>query len=101
MKPHEGGLVSSTTAVERLHAILHRSMVAMNVSTASAMCMPLPAPIMQKSWYKTQLLRPIPDSMFAHPYGRSTTLWGAGREFPIQGEDFSYMIWRRRACCAY
>jgi len=101
VKPHEGGLASSTVAVERLHATLHRSLVAMNVSTPVAMCIPIPAPIMQKTWYKTQLLRPIPMPLMAHPYGRSTTLWGTGKEFPIKGEDFAYMIWRRRACCAY
>ncbi|MDH5179524.1 MAG: TraU family protein [Gammaproteobacteria bacterium] len=99
VKPHEGGLASSTVAIQRLHAILHRSLVALNVSTPAAMCIAQPAPIMQKSWYKTQLLRPIPTPLTANPYGRSTTLRGMGKEFPINGEDFSYLIWRRRVCC--
>lgn len=98
--PHEGGLASSTVAVQRLHAILHRTLMALNVSTPAAMCQALPAPIMQKSWYKTQLLRPIPGLLSAHPYGRSTMIWGTKKEFPINGEDFSYMIWRRRVCCS-
>jgi conjugal transfer pilus assembly protein TraU len=101
IKPHESGLASSTVAVQRAHAMLHRALVTMNVSTPAAMCFPIPAPIMQKTWYKTQLLRPIPTPLMAHPYGRSTTLWGTGKEFPIEGEDFAYMIWRRRVCCAY
>ncbi|NDE19534.1 MAG: conjugative transfer protein, partial [Alphaproteobacteria bacterium] len=26
-------------------------------------------------------------------------LWQAGREFPVWGEDFSFLIWRKRDCC--
>lgn len=99
VKPHEGGLASSTVAVQRMHAILHRSFLALNASTPAAMCMPLPAPIMQKSWYKTQLLRPIPITYAAHSYGMTTNVWNTGKEFPIKGEDYAYMIWRRRVCC--
>jgi len=99
VKPHEGGLASSTVAVQRLHAILHRTFLTMNVSSPLAMCLPLPAPIMQKSWYKTQLIRPVPITYAAHPYGMTTNIWNTGKEFPLKGEDFAYMIWRRRVCC--
>ena len=99
VKPHEGGLASSTVAIQRLHAILHRTFLTMNVSTPASMCLPLPAPIMQKSWYKTQLIRPIPITYAAHPYGMTTNVWNMGKEFPLKGEDFAYMIWRRRVCC--
>jgi conjugal transfer pilus assembly protein TraU len=34
------------------------------------------------------------------PYGRSTILWGSGKEFPVKGEDFAYQIFRKRNCCA-
>ncbi|XEO10470.1 TraU family protein [Orientia tsutsugamushi] len=26
-------------------------------------------------------------------------MWQAGREFPVNGEDFGYLIWRKRDCC--
>jgi conjugal transfer pilus assembly protein TraU len=26
-------------------------------------------------------------------------LWGSGKEFPYQGEDFGYLVWRKRSCC--
>ena len=32
-------------------------------------------------------------------FGESTMLWEAGRSFPYKGEDFAYMIWRKRNCC--
>lgn len=33
------------------------------------------------------------------PYGRTTVIWGAGREIPVTGEDFAYAIFRKRDCC--
>lgn len=33
------------------------------------------------------------------PYGRTTLIWGAGREIPQTGEDFGYAIFRKRDCC--
>jgi len=33
------------------------------------------------------------------PFGRTTILWGAGKEIPYVGEDFGYIIYRKRDCC--
>lgn len=33
------------------------------------------------------------------PLGRTTQLWGAGKEIPYKGEDFGYIIYRKRDCC--
>lgn len=33
------------------------------------------------------------------PFGRTTVMWGSGREIPFTGEDFSYAIFRKRDCC--
>jgi conjugal transfer pilus assembly protein TraU len=33
------------------------------------------------------------------PYGRSDLFWSMGHEFPYYGEDFSYLIFRKRQCC--
>lgn len=33
------------------------------------------------------------------PFGRTTMLWGIGRNFPIKGEDMSFQIYRKRDCC--
>ena len=41
------------------------------------------------------------DGRCCQPYGRTTTLWGAGKEYPVQGEDFSYLLFRQRNCCAF
>ena len=47
----------------------------------------------------------VPDTLpgagqCCHPFGRTTMLWGAGKEFPVSGEDFAYQIFRKRNCCA-
>ncbi|HNB47606.1 MAG TPA: TraU family protein, partial [Burkholderiaceae bacterium] len=33
------------------------------------------------------------------PFGRTTVLWGAGKEYPVRGEDFAFMLFRKRNCC--
>ena len=33
------------------------------------------------------------------PFGRSTIVWGAGKEYPVRGEDFAFMLFRKRNCC--
>lgn len=33
------------------------------------------------------------------PLGRTTIFSGAGREYPVRGEDFAYMLFRKRNCC--
>jgi len=62
-------------------------------------------PIMDKTQYKLQMVYPVPntqkvDGQCCQPFGRSTMIWGAGKEFPVEGEDFAYQIFRKRNCCA-
>lgn len=33
------------------------------------------------------------------PLGATTWLWGAGRYFPVEGEQYNYMLYRKRDCC--
>ena len=33
------------------------------------------------------------------PFGRSAIVWGAGKEYPVRGEDFAFMLFRKRNCC--
>lgn len=99
--PHQGGVQSSLTLVQRMAAKLHRQFLALDTSSQASMCLPLPQPILKKTQYKTQPLYPIPLTSTAHPFGRSSALWGAGKEYPVQGEDWAYLIWRKKACCAF
>ncbi len=97
---HESGVQASLLATFRMHSLLHRVGVAFDMNSSATMCLPLPLPIINKRSYKTQMMYPIPNIEGAHPYGRTEALWSAGKEYPALGEDFSYLIWRRRLCCA-
>ncbi|KJW06043.1 traU family protein [Orientia tsutsugamushi str. UT144] len=42
---------------------------------------------------------PIPETKSCKSIGQTEATWQAGREFPVNGEDFGYLIWRKRDCC--
>lgn len=99
---HVGGVQASTLLAERLVFKLHR-LGLMWDSGPHALCMPRPQLTMKKSRYRYQMTFPLAATTQpagCKPFGYTTALWGAGREFPVRGEDFAYLIWRKRNCCA-
>ena len=96
---HVGGVQASLLALERMIAKLHREGLLWGTMGKEAYCDRYPMPIVKKTQYKTQMLFPIPFNRFCHPLGRSEALWASGKEFPYGGEDFGYLIWRKRSCC--
>jgi len=98
---HVGGVQGSLLVLERMIAKLHREGLLWGTMGADAYCDRYPMPIIKKSQYKTQMIYPIPStgSRQCHPLGRSEVLWGSSKEFPYTGEDFGYLIWRKRTCC--
>lgn len=96
----QGGVQASTLIVERTMARLHR--VGLAWDTVSDVCKKKLAPKIKKTQYKIQMTYPIPNSkgpMSCNPLGRSTAIWGSGREIPGNGEDFGYLVWRKKYCC--
>lgn len=98
---HIGGVDASLAIVHRQAFKLHRQLLAMDTSTTGAMCGALPQPIMRKRQYKQQMIYPIPQPLIGLGFGVPSTVWAAGREFPYRGEDYAYLIWRKRKCCAF
>lgn len=101
---HGGGVRTSALIAQRLTAKMHRELIAWGWHGQAGMCGPYFLPVMDKTAYKTQLTYPIPntakvDGKCCQPFGRTTLLWGAGKEFPVRGEDFGYMLFRKRNCC--
>lgn len=96
---HLGGLETTLALAHRMVFKLHREGLGMDTSTPAAICYNLPQPVLRKNQYKEHILYPIPLTSKAFGFGVSTGLWGAGREFPYKGEDFTYMIWRKVRCC--
>lgn len=99
-KNHVGGIDSSLAITHKMIAKLHRQLLAMDTSTHAAMCANMPQPILRKKQYKAQLMYPVPNPSFAKGFG-APSIWAAGREFPYKGEDFSWLMWRKRQCCAF
>ncbi len=101
---HNGGVQGSLLMVQRMIAKLHRELLLWGTSgtTNAEICQKYPLPVIKKTQYKTQMTYPIPTTrgpIACNPLGRTEVLWGAGREFPYKGEDFGYLIWRKRNCC--
>lgn len=98
---HVGGIDSTLAITHKMIFKLHREMIAGDTSTSAAMCGAVPQPILRKNQYKQQMLYPVPQSNTCYGLGVPSMFWGTAREFPYKGEDFSYVIWRKRTCCAF
>jgi len=98
---HIGGVDSSLAIAHKQIFKMHRQFLAQDTSTLAAMCGNVPQPIMRKNQYKQQMLYPVPQTVLGLGFGVPSTIWASGREFPYKGEDFAYLIWRKRTCCAF
>ncbi len=98
---HVGGVQASLLAMMKLMAKLHRQLMLHGTMGKEGQCQKYPMPIIKKTQYKSQMVYSVPTTGRGgcHPLGRSETLWASGKEFPYQGEDFGYLIWRKRSCC--
>jgi len=99
---HIGSIQSSSLAMARMVYKMHREALLPITSGPEAICMPIPSPMIKKSQYRTQLTVPIPtiDPIFGcNQLGKSSMFWSSYREIPVSGEDFNYLLWRKRNCC--
>jgi conjugal transfer pilus assembly protein TraU len=92
----------------------HRMFTQTSAAGTAAMCGAGQVEVtMDKREYKYTMLFPVPQAEMkdngigsggallacCQPFGRTTLLWGSGRELPFKGEDFAYGIFRKRDCC--
>lgn len=52
-----------------------------------------------KSRYRYQLVNTLPDARHCHPFGASVVTWEAGHIKPNDGDNFGFLIWKKRNCC--
>jgi len=100
---HNGGVDASTAVLEKMIFKLHRELLLHGTMGEKGSCGLYPMPWWKKSQYKLQMTYPkvSKGSKFScNPVGRTSVIWATNKEFPIKGEDFGYLIWRRRDCCA-
>ena len=104
IQAHVGDIQSSLLAAQRLNYKLHRQLVALDTSGPEALCGAVPTARMEKTSWRSQLTNPVAATDIArgcNPTGRSTTLYEAGMAYPVDGEDFGYLMWRKRNCCVF
>lgn len=86
---------------ERTDFKLHRaSLIRDSVGKNSpAICRTYRSAIMPKNRYRYQMTNTLADAKRCHPFGHSVTTWEAGHTYPSDGDNFGFMIWRKRSCC--
>jgi len=96
---HSGGVQASLLIAGKFMAKLHREGLLWGTTGLNSLCIKHPMPIMRKSQYRFQMLYPVVDTDGCHDFGASEVSWQALREYPYKGEDFAYLVWRKRDCC--
>jgi len=101
---HIGGVQASSLLVQRITNKMHREMLIWAASGNNGQCGYYPQPLMDKRNYKMQMVYPTPNTnkingKCCQPMGRTSVDWGSGKEYPYKGEDFAYMLFRKRDCC--
>jgi len=100
---HIGGVQASSLIAQRLTAKMHREGLMTAANGPNGMCGYYPQLLMDKTGYKYQMLFPVPQGVIGNlccqPFGRTTIVWGADKEIPGVGEDYQYLLFRKRDCC--
>ena len=99
---HIGGVQASLLLTSRMLAKLHKELLARGTIGEAGECgEPYIMIPMMKSQYKQQMLFPAATTGKGgcRPLGRTSVYWEGGKEKPYTGEDFGYLIWRKRQCC--
>ena len=98
---HIGGVQASLNATEKITFKLHRQGMAHETSSSDVnkICTKNLALTMKKTHYRYQMVNPDPAK--CAPFGKSTSFFESGKEIPVVGEDFGYLLWRKKTCCIF
>ena len=107
---HVGGVQSSSLLTTRIIAKMHRVGLAQETSThentevtgGGKLCRKSRALKIKKSQYKLQMVNPksTSDEIGCWPLGLTDMMYSRFKEYPYDGQDWGYLIWRKRNCCA-
>ena len=96
-----GSIQITSLITEKFIAKLHRQWMLPITSGPEAICSPYPFPIIKKSQYRLQTSYPKvgKGKHSCNAIGKATILHEQFKKIPYKGEDFGYLIWRKRNCC--
>jgi len=95
----DGYVEASASVAASLIYKLHRQLILWGSWGQAGLCGYYPAPIWKKSAYRLQIVTPIANP-FATTIGTTGTLWSSGKNPPFEGDNFSYLLFKKRECCA-
>jgi len=109
--PFNGNIVNeetllngAITAGQRMLFKLHRQLIAFTTAGKDNLCAKAPQPLMDKRQYRFQMTYPRAKTSgpFTCPnIGFPTPAYDTlGTTYPIKGEDFGFLLWGKRNCCA-
>lgn len=86
---------------ERANFKLHRGGAIRDSAgeNAPAICKTYYSSILPKSRYRYQMVNTLPEANRCHPFGQSVVSWEAGHTYPSDGDNFGFLIWKKRNCC--
>jgi len=96
----DGYVEGSASVAASLIYKLHRQLILWGSWGQIGLCGYYPAPIWRKSAYRLQLVTPIP-SVYATTIGTTGMLWSFAKNPPFIGDNFSYLLFKKRECCAF
>ena len=99
VQEHVDSVQASTLLSERAILKLHR-LGFMQDSDKNSLCHEHYTYYLPKSRYRYQMIYPKAASD-CYPFGHSTATWASGMVSSASSEDFGYLIWKKRNCCAY
>lgn len=80
---------------------LHRELILWNAfGPGPLLCFKTPSPIWHKNAYRMQLIYPIPHPL-GTVIGQHGLIWTTGKNPPFIGDNFGFLIFKRRECCAF
>ena len=105
-RDHIGGVQNSSLLTYRIIAKMHRLGMAQSTATSDGkvngeICRKHRAFKIKKKQYKLQMVNPksTKGPIGCWPLGLSDMLYSSFKEYPYDGQDWGYLIWRKRNCC--
>lgn len=98
VQEHVNSVQATTLISERGILLLHR-LGLMQDSSPHSLCHENFDFFLPKSRYRYQMIYPVKKSCY--PFGYSTATWSSGVVSSTSTEDYGYIIWKKRNCCAY
>ena len=100
-KDTSGDFIQDTAAIAaRMIYKLHRELVLWGSWGQAGLCGYYPMPIWRKTPYRLQPILPIP-----HPIGivigQTGLVWSMFKNIPMSFDNFAYMLFKKRECCAF